>query len=385
MEKELNCVATCRPGLESVLSAEIELHGGRGIQPAKRAVHFTVDQAGLYRMNMALRTAIQVLVPLRTFNARDYQLLYFQSRKTNWHQYFTTDKTLRIDVNGRSKELRNTQYVVHRVKDGIVDTFRKLSGGIRPSIDKGDPDVHILVHLNGQKVTLYLDSAGSPLFKRGYRTQHGGAPLKEDLAAGILQLSGIHESAGLIDPMCGSGTFLFEGWMIKQNIAPNLDRKFAFQNWQDYDPELHASERDALKNKQIADPAGPIIGADVDAQVVELAKSIHEEHFPGAEIQWHASDFRELECSLADGLMVANPPYGERLGKDEELPRLYRELGFAAKRMVPGGRFGLFTAHRKAARQIRLKVDNALTLFNGSIEGLLYQYNLKGPPDRESP
>lgn len=381
MEQSLKCVATCRPGLESVLSGELEQLRASGIRVAKRAVHFSTDQAGLYRMNMALRTAIQVLVPLRTFNARDYQLLYFQSRKTNWHHYFTPDKTVRIDVNGRSQELRNTQYVVHRVKDGIVDTFRKLSGGIRPSIDKADPDIHILVHLNGEKVTLYLDCAGAPLFKRGYRTRHGGAPLKEDLAAGILQLCGIGECAGLMDPMCGSGTFLFEGWMIRQNIAPNRDRKFAFQNWQDYRPDLHEAERESLIKREIADSTGPVIGGDMDPEVLDLAKSIHQEHFPHAGIEWHHADVRDLACSVPNGLLVANPPYGERLGKDEELSVLYRELGFAAKRLVPGGRFGLFTANRKAARQVRLKAERALTLFNGSIEGLLYQYSLNKADD----
>ncbi len=379
MEEKLNCVATCRPGLESVLVSEIESLGGKGILKAKRAVHFTTNQAGLYRMNMAVRTAIQILVPIRSFNARDYQMLYFQARKTNWHHYFTSDKTVRIDVNGKSPELRNTQYVVHRVKDGIVDTFRKLSGGIRPSIDKEDPDIHILVHLNGQKVTLYMDSAGSPLFKRGYRTQHGGAPLKEDLAAGILQLSGMHKYQGLIDPMCGSGTFIFEGWMMMQNIAPNLNRTFAFKNWQDYRQELHEAERLALKEKEIQEPRYPFVGGDVDSKVLELAKSIQEEHFPEAAIEWHVADFKDLPCELPNALMVTNPPYGERIGRDEELPLLYREIGYAAKRLVPGGRLSVFTANRKAARQIRLKTDSGLTLFNGSIEGLLFQYSLNKP------
>ena len=379
MKDKLNCVATCRPGLEGVLSAEIERQGGRSIQPAKRAVNFVTNQSGLYRMNMALRTAIQILVPLRTFNARDYKLLYFQSRRTNWHQYFTTEKTLRIDVNGRSPTLSNTQYVVHRVKDGIVDTFRKLSGGIRPSVDKGDPDIHVLVHLDGQRVTLYLDSAGSPLFKRGYRVEHGGAPLKEDLAAGILQLGGIDDCKGLVDPVCGSGTFLFEGWMLMNNVAPNLNRQFAFQHWQDYRADLHEEEKDRLRAAEGGGGDKRVTGCDIDPEVVALARRIQETHFPDAKIDWHSKPFQELECAVPGGLMVANPPYGERMGSADDLNALYRDLGYAAKRMVPGGRLALFTTNRKAARQVRLKTGPALTLFNGSLEGLLYRYELNRP------
>jgi 23S rRNA G2445 N2-methylase RlmL len=377
MDEHLNCVATCRPGLESVLAAELERNGGQGVRVAKRAVHFRTDQPGLYRMNMAIRTAIQILVPLRSFNARDYKLLYFQARRTNWHHYFTADKTLRIDVNGRSKELRNTQYVVHRVKDGIVDTFRKLNDGVRPSISKEDPDIHIMVHLDGQKVTLYLDSAGAPLFKRGYRTRHGGAPLKEDLAAGILQMAGISDFSSLVDPMCGSGTFIFEGWMLLNKVAPNLNREFAFQHWQDYREDLHVAEREKLVAEENRVEALQFVAIDNDEKVIELAKSIQNEHFPEAKIEWHHESFQEVDCALPSGLMVTNPPYGERLGLSDDLLGLYRDLGFAAKRMVPGGHLAMFTTNRKAAKQIRLKSEEARTLFNGALEGLLYQYNLR--------
>ncbi len=373
----IDCVATCRPGLEGVLADELGALRMDRIQPGKRAVRFSTDQAGLYRVNMALQTAIQVLVPLRTFNARDYDLLYYQARRTNWHQYFEVGKNIRIDVNGRSGTLRNTQYVVHRVKDGIVDTFRKLSGGIRPSVDKDQPDIHVVVHLDGQKVTLSLDSSGVPLFKRGYRTSHGGAPLKEDLAAGILLLAGIRESSGLLDPMCGSGTFLFEGWMLLHQVAPNLEREFSFQHWLDYDEAQHVRERDQLRRLERRDREVPVWGCDLDPSVRQIAQGIREAHFPEAGIRIDESPFEEWEVSVENGLLVANPPYGERMGVSEELGQLYRDLGNAAKRMVPGGRLGVFTTNRKAARQIRLTTDRALTLFNGALEGLLYLYSVK--------
>ncbi len=374
----IECVATCRPGLEQVLLEELEANGIRKPSKAKRAVNFSTNQAGLYRLNMALRSAIQILIPIRTFSAPDYERLYFQARKTNWHKYFENGKTIRIDVNGRSPDLRNTQYVVHRIKDGIVDTFRKLSGGIRPSINKDNPDVHVVAHLDGQRVTLCLDSSGAPLFKRGYRLEHGGAPLKEDLAAGILLMSGLKKHRGLVDPMCGSGTFLFEGWMILNGIAPNLNRSFAFQNWLDYDEELHEVEKRRLETRVKLNPGIPVIGCDIEEETHALAERIRDTYFSESGIQLNHAPFQEFEAEVANGLLVTNPPYGERMGIDADLNQLYVDLGYAAKRFVPGGRMALFTANRKAARQIRMKAEGAKTLFNGAIEGLLFEYSVRG-------
>jgi putative N6-adenine-specific DNA methylase len=376
----MECVATCRPGLEGVLEKEISDLGGESPRRGKRAVSFSTDKGGLYRMNMAVRTAIQILVPLRTFNARDYKWLYHQARRTNWHQYFTADKNLRIDVNGRSHHLSHSQYVIHRIKDGIVDTFRKLSGGVRPSIDKRDPEVHVVAHLHGDKVTLCLDSSGAPLFKRGYRIEHGEAPIKEDLAAGILLLSGIEDARGVIDPMCGSGTFLFEAGMILAGEAPNLDRSFAFQHWLDYDPELYEEQREKLRRPAGADAdLRELIGFDSDPAALGLARRIQETSFPGLRVRLEEGAFEDGRVGLEGAWVVTNPPYGVRLQEGEDLGPLYRDLGRWAQEAAPGGRFCLFTTNRKAARQIRMRADTTCTLFNGALEGVLYQYGIRGP------
>ena len=374
-EQRRECVATCRPGLEGVLAEELRLHGVEDGRPGRRCVYFSCSTAQLYRLNMAVRTAIQILLPLRTFNARDYDLLYFQARRTNWHQLFTVDKTLRIDVNGHSDTLRNTQYVVHRIKDGIVDTFRKLSGGIRPSVDKSEPEVHVVAHLDGNRVTLCLDSSGVPLFKRGYRTEHGEAPLKEDLAAGILLLSGIDKADALWDPVCGSGTFLFEGWMIFNQVAPNLHRSFSFQHWLDYQPEVYAAEKTALEaqQRQPRDPR-PVIGCEINPAAHAVACRIRDRHFPDSGIEFVKGAFQDNGRPLPGALMVANPPYGERMGEADELGKLYNDLGWAARCHISGGKLAVFTTNRKAIRQIRFRSERTLTLFNGALEGLLYQY-----------
>ena len=378
MPERRDCVATCRPGLETILEGELRAHGIDDTRTGRRCVYFRATQAQLYRINMAVRTAIQILLPLRTFNARDYDLLYFQARRTNWHQLFTVDKTLRIDVNGHSDTLRNTQYVVHRVKDGIVDTFRKLSGGIRPSVDKAEPEVHVVVHLDGTRVTLCLDSSGVPLFKRGYRTEHGEAPLKEDLAAGILLLSGIDQAKGLWDPVCGSGTFLFEGWMIFNDVPPNLERTFSFQHWLDYQPDVYAAEKASLAAR-IRHPrdARPVYGCEINPAAHAIATRIRDQFFPDSGIELRQGSFQENGRDLPGALMVANPPYGERMGQAEELGNLYNDLGWAARNRIGGGRLAVFTTNRKAIRQIRFRSEKVLTLFNGALEGLLYQYPVK--------
>lgn len=378
----MECVATCRPGLEGVLAEEIRELGGEFVEPRKRAVNFRVGKSGLYRVNMGVRSAIQILLPLRTFTARDYDRLYFQARRTNWHQLFRRSSTIRIDVNGRSPGLNHSQYVIHRVKDAIVDTFRKLEGE-RPSISKGEPDIHIVVHLQGDQVTLCLDSSGVPLFKRGYRVEHGPAPIKEDLAAGILLLGEAEKASGLVDPMCGSGTFLFEGWMIQARRAPNLERGFAFQNWLDYEPELHEAERARLRAAEVKE-VGPIWGWDIDPAAIEQARAIHQSYFPGADIRFTAARFQEASGGIRGALVVTNPPYGERLGRDEDLGLLYRELGEAAKALAVGGKLLVFTTNRKAARQIRMTAERTWTLFNGSLEGVLYAYAVRGAENGEA-
>lgn len=365
-------LVTCRAGLEKVVASELEGLGLAVTGKSTRAVHFETDRAGIYRANMGLRSGLNVVVPIRTFKARNYELLYFQSRKTNWHKFFDVSCRLRIDVNGHSDNLRNTEYVVHRVKDGIVDTFRKLAGGRRPSISKDDPDIHILVHLNGDEVTLSLDTSGTPLFKRGYRLQHGIAPLKEDLAAGMLQMSGWNQKSPLLDPMCGSGTFLFEAFMLAANIPPNADRRFGFEALFDYDEKLHAEERKKLLNSKRELPEGMVItGWESDFETARICQRIAEEHFEGAPIELQQKDFRATAVVAAGTFLMTNPPYGKRIGTEEEARLLHLDLRQLIESKEPPLNFAIFSALPKVL-SLFTKVRRAeYTLFNGKLEGRL--------------
>jgi putative N6-adenine-specific DNA methylase len=374
-----DALVPCRAGLEKTVATELKAMGDvRDLQIGKRAVFFQTTLAGIYRINMALRSGISVLVPIRTFNARDYDLLYFQSRKTNWHKMFAVDKSVRIDVKGSSSVLRNTQYVVHRVKDGIVDTFRKLTEGQRPNIDKGDPDIHIVVYLDETRVTLCFDTSGLPLFKRGYRIQHGEAPIKEDLAAGMLLLSGWHPGLSLIDPLCGSGTFLFEAWMITTQTPPNLNRRFAFESLYGYNEEVHEAQKAVLRS-QIRTVSGSqvFLGCEQDEATYAVAQSILKNSFPEADcIRFEHNSFQNWSHGLTDKAhFITNPPYGVRLGTEAEIRKLYGEL---STWLQNNGleRFGgsLYSANPESLKYLKLKPTKALTLFNGALEGNLFLF-----------
>lgn len=373
-------VATCRTGLEKVVAAELKALGLAVVEIARRAVHFEADQGGIYRANMALRCALNVLLPIRSFNARNYDMLYYQSRKTNWHKWFSVDRTLRIDLNGGSHVLTHTAYVVHRVKDGIVDTFRKLSGGVRPSIDKNDPDVHVVVHLEGTRATLCLDTSGLPLFKRGYRLHHGEAPLKEDLAAGILRLAEWREDQPLLDPMCGSGTFLFEGWMMAANRAPNLDRKFGFQSLYDYDQAWYDREREALRTRQRPWEQVPTLtGLEKDPATYALMERIAAQSFPEAKLDVMRADFRQCQKTFPGAMAVVNPPYGKRLRGDVDLNTLYAELGAWLREKIPGGEAAVLSANEEALRHLGLETTTLAGLRNGALDCRLVRAALPAP------
>lgn len=364
----------CRGGLEPVVADELGELGITVRGKRTRAVDIETDLAGIYRANMGLRSALNVLLPVRTFNARNYDLLYYQSRKTNWHKLFPVTARLRIDVKGRSQTLRDSRYVIHRVKDGITDTFNKLEGR-RPSIDKRDPDVHVVVHLDERRVTLALDTSGIPLFKRGYRQSHGEAPIKEDLAAGIAALSGWDGSSPLIDPMCGSGTLLFEAWMRAGHIAPNLGRKFGFEMLHGYEPEIHWQERNALAGAGREAPPGlELVGLEIDQKTCALANEIRDRHFPGAPIRFEHADFRQFEPGRSFSAAVCNPPYGVRVGTEPDIIPLYDALGAFLAKHVAGGRAAVYALDGKAATHFGGDEANAVPLLNGPLEGSLYRF-----------
>ncbi len=368
----------CRGGLEEVVARELRELEIEVVDKRKRAIEIVTNLAGFYRANMGLRSALNVLRPIRTFNARNYDLLYYQSRKTNWHKLFPVDARLRIDIKGHSPKITHTRYAIHRVKDGITDTFRKLCDGVRPSIEKRNPDVHVVVYLEKHRATLALDMSGTPLFKRGYRIEHGEAPMKEDLAAGLLALSGWDCRSPLLDPMCGSGTLLFEAWMMAAGIAPNLHRRFGFEALLDYDPQVHAAERRRLEARQAQPEGMRLLGIEIDGATFRTLQKIRAQHFPDAPIQLEHGDFRNLDPGGEFGAAVCNPPYGLRSGETFEITPLYQALGAFLRQHLAGRCAGIYTANHEAAPHFGGDPKASVPLLNGSLEGRLYRVALDG-------
>ncbi len=366
----------CRGGLEEVVVKELRDLEIAVVDTRKRAVEIETDLAGFYRANMGLRSALNVLRPIRTFNARNYDLLYYQSRKTNWHKLFPVDARIRIDIKGHSPKITHTRYAIHRVKDGITDTFRKLCNGARPTIEKRDPDVHIVVYLEKHRATLALDTSGVPLFKRGYRLEHGGAPMKEDLAAGLVALSRWDRSTPLLDPMCGSGTLLFEAWMMAARIAPNLRRRFGFEALYGYDREIHETERAMLQAQEREAAGTRLLGLEIDRRTFQNLERIRREHFPRAPIELTCGDFRKTNPGSGFRNAVCNPPYGLRSGDESAIAPLYQALGDYLRQHLPGGRAGIYTANHDAAARFGGDPEDSVPLRNGSLEGRLYRVAL---------
>lgn len=372
---EENFVITCQSGLEEVLSKELIALGLNQTEIGNQTVSFMGDKYLLYKANMALRSGLNILRLLKTFNASDYDILYYQARKINWHKLFGPDKTIRIDVKGYSANLSHSQYVLHRVKDGIMDTFRKFFDSNRPSISKENPDIHILVYLNGNSVSIYLDSSGLPLFKRGYRLKHNEAPIKEDLAAGIILQSEWDRKSPVLDPMAGSGTFLIEAFMIANNIPPNLERKFAFMNWDDYDEDSYNNAKNDLK-KEIKKSDTKFFGYDIDSGSIKIANEIINKLGYQEYIRIEKRDFRSLDRNFNNYFIVTNPPYGERMGKEEDMSKLYSELGDFLKQKCKDSSASIFTANLIAAKFIGLRTSGKIKLYNGKLEGRHLKFKL---------
>lgn len=366
-------VAICRAGLEPVVESELCELGLEVVFSRNRMVAFRGGDRGFYLANRALRSVIQVLRPVRKFRAKDTDVLYHQIRKTPWPNLFGVGCSLRIDVKGSSPLFPNSQYFVHRVKDAVVDTFRSMEGE-RPSIAKGDPDVRIVVFVHRDEVTVYLDGSGRPLSERGYRLQPGAAPIKEDLAAGILGLLGWKAGSLFIDPMAGSGTFLAEAWMMDARVAPNRERRMAFQQWSDYRREVDDEVRQCLRAAE-RESSTRFIGIEVDREAFGAMQNNLSRLLPGGVcLDLRNGEFQGVSDSFDGAFVATNPPYGQRISGEHEA--LYRELGRFVKTQCGGGLFGVLTGNFELLRWFGMRVDRRWNLFNGQLPVRLCQYRV---------
>lgn len=372
-------VAVCRAGLEGVLAEEL---AGLGLEVVFRGVRMVAFRGGLreiYLACRALRTAVQVLRPLRKFRARDYERLYHQARKTPWHKLFSPECTLRVDVKGGGSGLRDQRFATYRLKDAIADTFRKLCNGRRPGVSRQAPDVRVVAYLHRDEVTLYLDASGLPLNERGYRLEAGEAPLKEDLAAGLLAMAGWEGKGALVDPMAGSGTLLIEAAWQAQRRAPNRDRSMAFQHWSDYDSAVDHAVRQELLAAE-GKPDIRLVACEKDPETVAILRRNLERAELAGLVEVHSGPFQACRMPRPGALVVTNPPYGERLPVAPAA--LLRELSEWATGAFPGGRLAVFTLRsHPMAQWINLPIKGrSRGLFNGQLEAQLARFDIPDAP-----
>ncbi len=361
-------------GLEEVLAEELFQLGAKNIEPKKRAVAFEGDKELLYRGNLHLRTALRILLPVMSFRARNERELYKKVSEYNWSKHLDNSKTFAVDSVAFGDIFKHSRYVGLKTKDAIVDQFREKTGK-RPSIDVEAPDVSINLHVTGDRFTISLDSSGESLHRRGYRDNRHKAPLNEVLAAGMLKIAKWNPEIPLFDPMCGSGTILMEAAMYAKNIPPAWHRKkFSFMSWPDFDKELWEKIRKEAEEK-FESPRVTIIGADVSMQAVDIAKQASLEFRLNREIKVSKAAFENQTPPFKAGMIIMNPPYGERLQKDDII-EFYKMIGTVLKRRFTGFDAWIISSNFNAMKNIGLKPAEKYTLFNGPLETKFWKFKL---------
>ena len=378
MNQTFEMVAKTLQGLEDVLAEELRGLGALNVQPGRRMVSFEGDLEMLYRANMCCRTALRILKPIYKFIARDTDGLYEMTKEFDWDSVLSLDKTFSIDTVAFSDEFTHSRFVTYRVKDAIVDWFKdKYGPDKRPGVRLQDADVMINVHIAGDRVTLSLDSSGESLHRRGYRVAQTEAPINEVLAAGIILKSGWRGDCPLVDPMCGSGTFLIEAALIAANIMPGVYRRgFAFEHWPDFDRELFES----IYNDDSAERefSHKIYGADISPKAVAIATENIKSAGVGRYIDLQVkpiAKWTEAPEGGIPGVMVTNPPYGERISV-EDMDGLYETIGDRLKHVFQGYHAWIIGYKNDYFNKIGLAATSKTPMLNGSLECELREYEI---------
>jgi putative N6-adenine-specific DNA methylase len=367
--------ATCPRGLEPLLAEELRQWKAESIHAVGGGVGFEGDFLFCYRVNLESRIASRVLWQVRAGGYRSEDDIYEAAYSLPWTDWFDPARTIRVDISATKSPLTSLNFVTLKIKDAVCDKVRRLSGR-RPDVDTRRPDVPIQGHLTDRDFTLYLDTTGEPLFKRGQRLATGEAPLRENLAAGILRLAGWSPDTPLLDPMCGSGTILLEAACIALDIAPGLGRHFAFEKLKNFDPRRWRELWQRSAARQKAKVPLPIYGSDLSGDALKAARANFKAAGLANVVSLKRANVLEIAAPAKEGIIVTNPPYGVRLGEQQQLAAFYPKLGDVLKKKFCGWRVYLFSADMRLPKLIRLAVSKRIPLFNGALECRLYEYKM---------
>ena len=374
MASNFKMLAKTLYGFEPILAKELRNLGAGNVKEGNRMVTFDGDIGFMYKANLNLRTALKVFKPIRRFKVFDEKELYKELYSVDWPSIFDSEKTFAFDSTIHSDVFKNSMFVSLKAKDALVDKFRD-TGHKRPNVDSQNADIRINIHVQDTLCTVSLDSSGASLHQRGYRIQTNIAPINEVLAAGLLLMSGWDGRTDFLDPMCGSGTFLVEAAMIACNIPANINReRYAFQNWKDYNQELHQKIVTASLSKA-RDFHHKIIGWDKAPSAVRKCIENIENANLDDYISVSRKDFFRTEKPVTGKLqMVFNPPYGERLHIN--IPDFYGKLGTTLKHNYPGTDAWFITSNLEALKHVGLRTSKKIKVFNGKLESRFVKYEM---------
>lgn len=371
--EKFEIIAKTFQGLEDVLAEEISILGGENIEIGRRMVSFIGDKELLYKSNLQLRTALRILKPIYQFTANNTDEVYEKIKEFNWDKYLSPSQTFAIDSVVYSEEFKHSKFVTYRTKDAIADYFSEKTGN-RPSVRINNADIILNLHISQHNCTLSLDSSGESLHKRGYRVEQTEAPINEVLAAGMILKTGWRGEKNFIDPMCGSGTLLIEAAMIATNTAPGIYRKdFAFERWNDYDEELF----DKLYNDDSMEKTFEykIFGSDISPKAIAIAERNIKSAGMSKYIDLKVLPFQRYEEAPESGILVTNPPYGERISS-QDLLGLYEMIGERLKHVFKGYDAWIISYREECFDKIGLKPALKLELMNGALECQYRKYEI---------
>lgn len=374
--------ATCPRGLEAPLASELAALGALDARATGGGVHFSGPFPMAYRVNLHSRLASRILWQVAVADYRNEQDIYDAVHELPWNDWFDPGNTIRVNIAAIKCPLKSLDFLALKIKDAVCDKFRSMAG-LRPSVDTHTPDIRIHAFLEASRMTLYVDTSGDALFKRGMRQQANIAPLRENLAAGILHLSGWTPGVPLLDPMCGSGTFLLEAAMISLGMAPGAHRRFGFEKLKNFDAASWTEMRQQALAAQLPVTALPIYGSDLYGDALKAARYNLEHAGLYNAITLKQANALELSAPADHGVLVANLPYGERMGDLGELEALYPRLGDVLKQKFSGWNAYLFTSDLRLPKLIRLSVSRRIPLYNGALECRLFEYKMVAGGNRQ--
>ncbi len=363
-------------GLEDIAADELKLLGARDLRVNPRGIAFKAELEDLYRINYRSRLVTRVLAPLLKFEARTPEQLYLGAKKVDWTRIFRLDQTFAVFANVSYSEIDHDHFASLKVKDCVVDMFRKRYKNNRPNVKTHDPDLWIAVHIHENKVTISIDCSGGSLHRRGYRQHAVEAPMMETLAAAILDFADWDGKRRFYDPMCGSGTMISEAWLKAGNIPPGTLRKhFGFMMLPDFDRRDWVKVKFQEYNKLKIVRGGLIRGSDLNPKAVDMTRQNNARIPGGDELRVRTLDFRDID-KLEDTLIVCNPPYGIRMMKDEDMGAFMKDFGDFLKQRCTGSDAYVYLGDPELVKMIGLKAAFKMPLRNGGLDGRLVKYEL---------